>query len=160
VSEPQRGEVWWAEVAEAGRRPFLVLTRTRAISVLHSVLAAPLTRTVRGIPTELSLSPDDVCQRNAPQASTISAPSRRTTSRSESVVSIRFGCSRPAHHCELLSTAEPRSRTIDDLSRRLRLQPSGLQTRSLLVTRCPWSPRASGHGGLSGDHKCTDLMGC
>ncbi|HEY6319184.1 MAG TPA: type II toxin-antitoxin system PemK/MazF family toxin [Acidimicrobiia bacterium] len=59
MSEPQRGEVWWAEVAEAGRRPFLVLTRTRAIPVLHSVLAAPLTRTVRGIPTELALSPED-----------------------------------------------------------------------------------------------------
>jgi mRNA interferase MazF len=59
VSEPQRGEVWWAEVADAGRRPFLVLTRTRAIPVLHSVIAAPLTRTTRGIPTELSLGPDD-----------------------------------------------------------------------------------------------------
>ena len=59
MSEPQRGEVWWAEVADAGRRPFLVLTRTRAIPVLHSVLAAPLTRTVRDIPTELSLGPED-----------------------------------------------------------------------------------------------------
>jgi mRNA interferase MazF len=59
VSEPQRGEVWWAEVAEAGRRPFLVLTRTRAMRVLHSVIAAPLTRTARGIPTELSLGPED-----------------------------------------------------------------------------------------------------
>ena len=58
MSEPQRGEVWWAE-ADAGRRPFLVLTRTRAIPVLHSVLAAPLTRTVRDIPTELSLGPED-----------------------------------------------------------------------------------------------------
>ncbi len=59
MSEPQRGEVWWAEVAEAGRRPFLVLTRTHAIPVLHSVIAAPLTRTARGIPTELSLGPED-----------------------------------------------------------------------------------------------------
>ena len=59
MSEPQRGEVWWAEAAEAGRRPFLVLTRTWAIPVLHSVLAAPLTRTIRGIPTELPLSPKD-----------------------------------------------------------------------------------------------------
>lgn len=59
MSEPQRGEVWWAEVAEAGRRPFLVLTRTRAIPVLHSIIAAPLTRTARGIPTELSLGPED-----------------------------------------------------------------------------------------------------
>ena len=59
MSEPQRGEVWWAEVADAGRRPFLVLTRTPAIPVLRSVLAAPLTRTVRHLPTELSLGPDD-----------------------------------------------------------------------------------------------------
>ena len=59
MSEPERGEVWWAEIADVGRRPFLVLTRTRAIPVLHSVLAAPLTRTVRGIPTELPLGPDD-----------------------------------------------------------------------------------------------------
>ena len=59
MSEPERGDVWWAEVADAGRRPFLVLTRTQAIPVLHSVLAAPLTRSVRGIPTELSLGPED-----------------------------------------------------------------------------------------------------
>jgi mRNA interferase MazF len=55
----RRGEIWWGEVAEAGRRPFLVLTRDVAIPVLHSVLVAPLTRTVRGIPTELILTPDD-----------------------------------------------------------------------------------------------------
>jgi mRNA interferase MazF len=59
VSEPRRGEVWWAEVPEAGRRPFLVLTRDRAIPILHSVLAAPITRTVRGIATEVSLGPAD-----------------------------------------------------------------------------------------------------
>ncbi len=54
-----RGEVWWGEVPEAGRRPFLVMTRSRAIPVLNSVLAAPVTRSVRGIPTELPLGPDD-----------------------------------------------------------------------------------------------------
>ena len=59
MSEPERGEVWWAELADTGRRPFLVVTRSRAIPVLHSVLAAPLTRTVRRIPTELRLGPDD-----------------------------------------------------------------------------------------------------
>lgn len=54
-----RGEVWWGELPDVGRRPFLVLTRNAAIPVLHSVLAAPITRTVRGIPTELSLSRSD-----------------------------------------------------------------------------------------------------
>lgn len=59
MSEPRRGEVWWGEVADVGRRPFLVMTRTAAIPVLNTVLAAPLTRTVRDIPTELALGPDD-----------------------------------------------------------------------------------------------------
>ncbi len=57
--EPRRGEVWWGEIADVGRRPFLVMTRSVAIPVLNSVLAAPVTRTIRGIPTELSLGPDD-----------------------------------------------------------------------------------------------------
>lgn len=59
MSRPRRGEVWWGEIEEVGRRPFLVMTRSAAIPVLHSVLAAPVTRTVRQIPTELALGPDD-----------------------------------------------------------------------------------------------------
>ncbi len=59
VSEPHRGEIWWGEVEGVGRRPFLVMTRAAAIPVLHSVLAAPVTRTVRSLPTELLLGPDD-----------------------------------------------------------------------------------------------------
>ena len=35
------------------------MTRSAAIPVLNSVLAAPVTRTIRGIPTELPLSPAD-----------------------------------------------------------------------------------------------------
>lgn len=59
MSDPRRGEVWWGEIEDVGRRPFLVMTRSAAIPVLNSVLAAPVTRTVRYIPTELSLGPDD-----------------------------------------------------------------------------------------------------
>lgn len=59
MSEPRRGEVWWGEIEDVGRRPFLVMSRTAAIPVLHSVLAAPVTRTIRGIPTEVPLGPDD-----------------------------------------------------------------------------------------------------
>ena len=54
-----RGEVWWAEHPEAGRRPFFVLTREAAIPVLQRVLAVPATRTVRGLPTEVVLGEDD-----------------------------------------------------------------------------------------------------
>ncbi len=35
------------------------MTRTAAIPVLNSVLAAPVTRTIRDIPTELLLGPGD-----------------------------------------------------------------------------------------------------
>jgi mRNA interferase MazF len=59
VNEPRRGEVWWGEIEEVGRRPFLVMTRSAAIPVLNSVLAAPITRTIRGIPTELRLGLED-----------------------------------------------------------------------------------------------------
>ena len=59
MSEPRRGEVWWGEIEDLGRRPFLVMTRSAAIPVLNGILAAPVTRTVRDIPTEVSLGPDD-----------------------------------------------------------------------------------------------------
>ncbi len=59
MTEPRRGEVWWGELPDVGRRPFLVVSREAAIPVLRTVLAAPVTRTVRGLPTELHLGPDD-----------------------------------------------------------------------------------------------------
>jgi mRNA interferase MazF len=54
-----RGEVWWIEHPEAGRRPACVLTRAAAIPVLASVIVAPATRTIRGIPTEVRLGRED-----------------------------------------------------------------------------------------------------
>lgn len=59
VTAPRRGEVWWGELPDVGRRPFLVMTRDAAIPVLKTVIAAPITRTIRGIPTELRLGPED-----------------------------------------------------------------------------------------------------
>lgn len=54
-----RSEIWWAEHPDAGRRPFLVLTRQAAVPVLNALLAVPATRTVRGIPTEVVLDTSD-----------------------------------------------------------------------------------------------------
>lgn len=51
---PRQGEIWWAE-AEDKRRPVLVVTRSEAIPALGWIVVAPLTRTVRGIPTEIPL---------------------------------------------------------------------------------------------------------
>jgi mRNA interferase MazF len=54
-----RSEIWWVEHPDAGRRPFLVLTRQAAIPVLNALLAAPATRTIRQIPTEVVLNTGD-----------------------------------------------------------------------------------------------------
>jgi mRNA interferase MazF len=51
---PAQGEIWWAE-AQDTRRPVLVVTRSEAIPVLTWIVVAPVTRTVRGIPTEVAL---------------------------------------------------------------------------------------------------------
>jgi mRNA interferase MazF len=60
VPDAQQSEIWWADLPRpAGRRPVLVLTRSAAIRSLSNVTIAPLTRTVRGIPAEVPLGPED-----------------------------------------------------------------------------------------------------
>ena len=54
MSNPCQGELWWAE-AEDKRRPVLIVTRNEAIPVLNRLVVAPVTRTVRGIPTEITV---------------------------------------------------------------------------------------------------------
>jgi mRNA interferase MazF len=60
MAVPRQGEVWWANLPPPiGRRPVLILTRSDAIPRLSNVTIAPLTRTIRNIPTEVILSPED-----------------------------------------------------------------------------------------------------
>lgn len=54
-----RGEVWWVELPDRRRRPYVVLTRSAAIPVLTSVVAVACTRTRRHIPTEVPLDESD-----------------------------------------------------------------------------------------------------
>ena len=56
-SAPRRGEVWLAELDKV--RPVIVLTRDPMGRLLHGVLVAPVTSTVRGISTEVPLGPED-----------------------------------------------------------------------------------------------------
>lgn len=58
MSLPKQGEIWWAE-ADDKRRPVLVVTRSEAVGVLTAVVVAPITRTIRGIPTEVRLGRDE-----------------------------------------------------------------------------------------------------
>jgi mRNA interferase MazF len=55
-----RGDVcWYTFKAPDKKRPVLILTRDSAIAVLHSVTVAPITSTIRNIPTEVVLTKDD-----------------------------------------------------------------------------------------------------
>lgn len=58
VNVPARGEVWWCEPPEIGRRPVVVLSRDAAIPRLRRALVAPCTTTIRGLPSEVVLEPD------------------------------------------------------------------------------------------------------
>jgi mRNA interferase MazF len=56
----KRGEIRWYEFKTPDkRRPVLVLTRDSAIPFLNTVTVAPITTTVRDIPTEVLLTKDD-----------------------------------------------------------------------------------------------------
>ncbi len=64
---PLRGELWWCELPEIGRRPVVVLSRDAAIPRLGRALVAPCTTTVRGLASEVELEPgtDPVGRRSA-----------------------------------------------------------------------------------------------
>ena len=64
----RRAEIYWAGLGPpANRRPVCVLTRDAAIGVLATVTCAPITRTVRGIRSEVEVGPEQ----GLPEASAI-----------------------------------------------------------------------------------------
>lgn len=55
----QRGEIWFAAVPGVGDRPVLVLTRDPVADRIERIVVAALTRTIRGLVSELALSNAD-----------------------------------------------------------------------------------------------------
>src|SRR6059058_3624926 len=56
---PARGEVWWCELPEVGRRQVVVLSRDAAIPRLRRTLIAPCTTTIRNLASEVVLEPEE-----------------------------------------------------------------------------------------------------
>jgi mRNA interferase MazF len=55
-----RGEIrWYTFRLPDKRRPVLVLTRNEVIDLLNEIIVAPVTRTIRGLRTEILLTEDD-----------------------------------------------------------------------------------------------------
>ena len=72
-----RGEVRWYKVSHPDKkRPVLILTRGSVLSYLGEVTIAPITSTIRGIPSEVELSPADgmrqACAINCDHLQTVS----------------------------------------------------------------------------------------
>ena len=56
----KRGEVWWASLpAPIGKRPVVLVSRDEAYAVRNAVTVAEITKTIRGIPVEVPLGPED-----------------------------------------------------------------------------------------------------
>ncbi|NCF66413.1 MAG: type II toxin-antitoxin system PemK/MazF family toxin [Chloroflexi bacterium] len=56
----ERGEVRWYTFSKPDRtRPVLILTRSSAIRYLNAVTVAPITTTIRGVPSEVRLIVDE-----------------------------------------------------------------------------------------------------
>ena len=53
MTELGHAQVWWADLDKV--RPVVVLTRSRVAPLLRRVLVAPVTTTVRDLPTEVEL---------------------------------------------------------------------------------------------------------
>lgn len=48
-----QGELWLMEPPNGKRRPVLIVTRNEAIAVLKNIVVAPVTSTIRAIPTNM-----------------------------------------------------------------------------------------------------------
>ncbi len=56
---PARGELWWCQLPEIGRRPVLVLSRDAVIPSRRRTPVAPCTTTIRGLASEVELEPGE-----------------------------------------------------------------------------------------------------
>lgn len=54
-----RGELWWADLDEAGARPVVVVSRDAAITGRRRALVAACSTVVRGLPSEVLLEPGE-----------------------------------------------------------------------------------------------------
>jgi len=100
---PRRGELWWCELPDVGRRPVVVLSRDVAIPRLGRALVAPCTTTIRGLPSEVPL---DTGSDPVPRRCVVNLDSVESVSIGVLVDRLgRLGDDRMAEVCAALSVA-------------------------------------------------------
>ena len=71
----RRGEIrWYTFKTPDKKRPVLILTRDSILDVLSEVTIAPITSTIRHIPSEVVLTPGDGLLKSSPSTSTTYKP--------------------------------------------------------------------------------------
>ena len=60
-----QAEIWLMEAPNQKRRPVLVISRDEVIPVLNNIVVAPVTSTVRDIPTCIRVGPDEGIDRDS-----------------------------------------------------------------------------------------------
>ncbi len=58
-ADMSQGELWLLEPPNSKRRPVLVVSRNESIPVLNNIVVAPVTSTIRSIPTCLAVGPEE-----------------------------------------------------------------------------------------------------
>lgn len=58
-------EIWLMETPNQKRRPVLVISRDDVIAVLANIIVAPITSTIRNIPTCIPVGPDEGIDRDS-----------------------------------------------------------------------------------------------
>ena len=103
TSLPARGEVWWCELPEVGRRPVVVLSRDAAIPRLRRTLIGPCTTTIRGLASEVPLDP---AEDPVPRASAVNLDSVESVSLATLVQRLgRLSDERMRQVCDALAVA-------------------------------------------------------
>jgi mRNA interferase MazF len=98
----QRGEIWFAKTP-GGDRPVLALTRDPAADRIGSVVVAALTKTRRGLVSELELSPE---RDGVPSECVVNFDNLHTLPRSSFRQSVtRLSPERLAESCRVLRDA-------------------------------------------------------
>ena len=60
LTQVRRGEIWLHEFkAPDKRRPVLVLSRQETLAAIHTAIVAPITSTIRGLPSEVVVGIDE-----------------------------------------------------------------------------------------------------
>ena len=64
--KPRRGEIWQYRFAAPNkRRPVVVLTRQEVLPLLRTAIVAPITSTIRGLPSEVVVGADEGLKRDS-----------------------------------------------------------------------------------------------